>query len=106
LVVTISLELTTVSPDLNIFSKNLELTSTFFNLQSFGPSPLPNLKKETHNIIIMVITTKRVRIVTKLEEVSNKYLQKQNSIPSWRARALKPLFKYIFEKTYYSRLLC
>ena len=42
--VIISLELTRVIPDGNIFSINVELTSTFFTLQRFGPSPSPNLK--------------------------------------------------------------
>ena len=31
-------------PDRNIFSINVELTSTFFSLQRFGPSPSPNFK--------------------------------------------------------------
>jgi len=38
----ISLELTRVDPDRKIFSINVELTSTFFTLQRFGPLPLPN----------------------------------------------------------------
>jgi len=40
-----SLELKRVNPDRNIFSINVdcELTSTFFTLQRFGPSPSPNL---------------------------------------------------------------
>jgi len=40
--VIISLELTKVNPDRNIFSINVELTSTFFTLQRFGPSPSPS----------------------------------------------------------------
>ena len=40
--VIISLELTRVNPDRNIFSINVELTSTF--LQRFGQSPSPNFK--------------------------------------------------------------
>ena len=44
LMVIISLELTRVNPDRNIFSINVELTSTFFALQRFGPSPSPNFK--------------------------------------------------------------
>ena len=31
-----------VNPDRNIFSINVELTSTVFALQRFGPSPSPN----------------------------------------------------------------
>ena len=42
--VIIPLELTRVNPDRNIFSINVELTSTFFTLQRFGPSPSPNFK--------------------------------------------------------------
>ena len=42
--VIVSLELTRVNPDRNIFSINVELTSTFFTLQRFGPSPSPNFK--------------------------------------------------------------
>ena len=42
--VIISLELTRVNPDRNIFSRNVELTSTFFTLQRFGPSLSPNFK--------------------------------------------------------------
>ena len=38
-----SFELTRVNPDRNIFSINVELTSTFFSLQKFGPSPSPNV---------------------------------------------------------------
>ena len=33
-----------VNPERNIFSINVELTSTFFPLLRFGPSPLPNFK--------------------------------------------------------------
>ena len=44
LMVIISLELTRVNPERNIFSINVELTSTFFPLLRFGPSPLPNFK--------------------------------------------------------------
>ena len=39
-----SQELTRVNPDRNIFSINVELTSTFFTLQRFGPSPSLNFK--------------------------------------------------------------
>ena len=39
-----SQELTGVNPDRNIFSINEELTSTFFNLQRFGPSTSPNFE--------------------------------------------------------------
>ena len=39
-----SQELTRVNPDRNIFSINVELSSTLFTLQRFGPSPSPNLK--------------------------------------------------------------
>ena len=39
-----SQELTRVNPDRNIFSINVELTSTFFTLQRFGLSLLPNFK--------------------------------------------------------------
>ena len=43
LMVIISLELTRVNPDQNIFSINVELKSIFFfTLQRFGPSPPPN----------------------------------------------------------------
>ena len=42
--VTISLELTRVNTDQNIFFINVELTSTFFTLQRYGPSPSPNFK--------------------------------------------------------------
>ena len=45
LMVYISLELTRANPDWNIFSVNVELTSTFFTLQRFGPSPSPNFKQ-------------------------------------------------------------
>ena len=44
LIVIISLELTRVNPDQNMFLINVELTSTFYKLQRFGPSPSPNLK--------------------------------------------------------------
>ena len=44
LMVIISLELTRVNPDRNIFSINVELTSTFFTLQRFGSSPSLNFK--------------------------------------------------------------
>ena len=37
-------KLTRVNPDRNMFSKNVELKSTFFTLQRFGPSPSPNFK--------------------------------------------------------------
>ena len=37
-------ELTRVNQDRNIFSINVELTSTLFTLQRFGPSPSPNFK--------------------------------------------------------------
>ena len=42
--VIISLELTRVNPDRNIFSINVELTSTFFTVLRFGPSPSLNFK--------------------------------------------------------------
>jgi len=42
--VIISLELTRVNPDRNIFSINEELTFTFFTLKRFGPSPSLNFK--------------------------------------------------------------
>ena len=38
LMVIISLELTRANPDRNIFLINVELTSTFFTLQRFGPN--------------------------------------------------------------------
>ena len=44
LMVIISLELTRVNPDRNIFSINAELTSTFILYLQFGPSPSPNFK--------------------------------------------------------------
>ena len=43
-----SQELTRVNPDRNIFSINVDLTSTFFTLQRFGLSPSPNFK--VHNV--------------------------------------------------------
>ena len=49
--VIISLELTRVSPDRNIFSINVELTFTYFTLQRFGPSPSPNFKWITKSLI-------------------------------------------------------
>ena len=48
MIVIISLELTRVNPDRNIFSINVELTSTFFSLPRFGPSPSPNFKSLIH----------------------------------------------------------
>ena len=48
LMVIISLELTRVNPDRNIFSINVELTSTFFTQQRFGPSPSPNFKSSNN----------------------------------------------------------
>ena len=45
----VSLELTRVNSDRNIFSMNVELTSTFFTLRRFGPSPSPNLKYKLCN---------------------------------------------------------
>ena len=33
-----------MNPDQNIFSINVELTSTFYTLQRFGPSTSPNFK--------------------------------------------------------------
>ena len=39
-----SQELTRVNPDRNIFSKNVDLTSTFFTLKWFGLSPSPNFR--------------------------------------------------------------
>ena len=39
-----SQELSRVNPNQNIFSINVELTSTFFTLQRFGPSPSLNFK--------------------------------------------------------------
>ena len=44
LIVAMSLELSRINPDRNIFSINVELTSTLFTLQRFGPSPTPNFK--------------------------------------------------------------
>ena len=41
---TISITDEAVNPDRNIFSINVELTSTFFTLQRLGPSPSPSLK--------------------------------------------------------------
>ena len=41
----ISLELTRVNQDQNIFSINVDLTSTFFTLQRLGPLPSPNFKR-------------------------------------------------------------
>ena len=49
LMVIISLELTRVNPDRNIFSINVELTSTLFTLQRFGPSP--NFKIAINNFL-------------------------------------------------------
>ena len=43
--VIISLELTKVNPDRNIFSINVEQTSTLFTLQRLGLSPSLNFKK-------------------------------------------------------------
>ena len=37
-------------PDRNIFLINVELKSTFFNLQRFGPSPSPNFKKKSDGL--------------------------------------------------------
>ena len=37
-----------VNPGRNIFSINVELTSTFFTLQRFGPSSSPNFKPKKH----------------------------------------------------------
>ena len=48
--VIISLELTRVNPDRNIFSINVEPTSSFFTLQRFGPSISLNFKLVTHVI--------------------------------------------------------
>ena len=39
--------MTRVNPDRNKFSINVELASTLFTLQRFGPSPSPNFKEET-----------------------------------------------------------
>ena len=47
----ISLELTRVNPDRNIFSINVELKSISFTLHRFGLSPSPNYKS-----LITVIT--------------------------------------------------
>ena len=44
LMVIISLELTRVNPDRNIFSINVKLTSALYTLQKFGLSPSPNFK--------------------------------------------------------------
>ena len=41
-----------VNPDRNIFSINVELTSTFFTLHRFGPSSSPNFKKETFLMLL------------------------------------------------------
>ena len=53
--VIISLELTRVSPDRNIFSINVELTSTFFTLQRFGPAPSPNFKFLFFSIALLYV---------------------------------------------------
>ena len=45
-----------LNQDRNIFSINVELTSTFFNLQSFGPSPSPNFKYELVFTFLKLIT--------------------------------------------------
>ena len=59
--------MTRVNPDRNIFLINVGLTSTFFTLQRFGPSPSPNFrivfknrcdliyKKHTHDIYIRML---------------------------------------------------
>ena len=49
--VIISLELTWVNPDQNIFSINVELRTNiyFFTLQRFGPSPSPTFKITAEN---------------------------------------------------------
>ena len=44
-----SQELSRVNPNRNIFSINVELTSTFFTLQRFGPSQSLNFKLGGHN---------------------------------------------------------
>ena len=48
--VIISLELTMVNPDRNIFLMNVELTSTFFTQQRVCPSPSPNFKKKSDGL--------------------------------------------------------
>ena len=56
LMVIISLELTRVNQDRNIFSIYVELTSTFFfTLQRFGPSPSRNFKS-----ILLLTSNKRM----------------------------------------------
>ena len=37
-----------IKSDQNIFSINVELTSTFLTVQRFGPSPSPNFKIKGH----------------------------------------------------------
>ena len=55
-----TLELTRVNPDRNIFSINVELTSTFFTLQRFGPSTSLNFKLFFQRTFLAVIDSNGV----------------------------------------------
>ena len=85
LMVIISLELTRVNPDRNIFLINVELASTLFTLQRFGPSPSPNFKafiiyhieisyvKCKISLIIYKLTRFSIGISSNISRISGKY---------------------------------
>ena len=91
--VIISLELTRVNPDRSTFSINVELTSTFFTLQRFGPSPSPNFKfmffisekgKESPlNLIIRILMLKIVYGMSRLTVIIRKQSNRKTTLLQW-----------------------